>query len=315
MPDPMQNLLLADTMPDSFVKQLTDFRIADLDRFDDEQAEQVVGLIAYAHPMIDGSLMDRLPNLKVISNHGVGVDHVDMAAATERSIAVGNTPGCLDATTADMTMALMLSIARNVRIGDRYARSPEFTEYNPANLIGNEVTGSSLGIVGLGRIGKQIAKRAAGFDMKICYHNRNRLPDGVERELNAKYVELDELLSNSDFISLNCPLTEETTGLIGASQFALMKPTAMLINMSRGPVVDTEALLIALTAQQIAGAAIDVTEPEPLPRDHPLLSLENLIITPHLGSASNRTRERMMNMTIENLRAGLEGQKLPYPVN
>ncbi|MCL4113518.1 UNVERIFIED_CONTAM: hypothetical protein GTU68_033673 [Idotea baltica] len=259
--------------------------------------------------------MDRLPNLKVISNHGVGVDHVDVAAATQRSIPVGNTPGCLDDSTADMTMALLLAIARNIRIGDRYARSGDFTQYSPAILIGNEVTGSSLGIVGMGRIGKQVAKRAAGFDMKVYYHNRSRLADSVERELNAMYVPLDELLSNSDFISLNCPLTNETTGLIGVSQFALMKPTAMLINMARGAVVDTEALLVALTAKQIAGAAIDVTDPEPLPRDHPLLTLDNLIITPHLGSASNRTRQRMMDMTIENLRAGLAGKKLPYPVN
>lgn len=308
-------LIVSDALPDNFSKLLTNYRISDIQRFDDEQAHQAVGLIAYAHPVVDGALLDRLPNLKVISNHGVGVDHVDVPAAIARDIVVGNTPGCLDASTADMTMALMLAIARNVRTGDRYARSSQFTEYNPSLLIGQEITGSTLGIIGMGRIGKEVAKRAAGFDMKIRYYNRNRLPDSTERELGAKYVEFDDLLSDSDFISLNCPLTKETTGLIGVAQFALMKPTAMLINMARGSVVDTEALLIALTANQIAGAAIDVTDPEPLPRDHPLLTLENLIVTPHLGSASNRTRQRMMDMTIENLRAGLADQKLPYPVS
>jgi glyoxylate reductase len=307
-------VVLADPLPDAFVERLTEFEIVAIDSNDDV-ASEAIGVMSYAHPTVDAALMDRLPNLKVISNHGVGVDHVDVAAATERNIPVGNTPGCLNASSADMTMALLLSLARNVRIGDRFARGPDFTDYNPALFIGQEVTGSSLGIVGLGRIGTEVAKRAAGFDMKIRYHNRNRLSDAIEKSLGVKYVPLDELLSDSDFISLNCPLTEETTGLIGVSEFALMKPTAMLINLARGPVVDTEALLIALTAKQIAAAAIDVTDPEPLPRDHPLLSLDNLIITPHLGSASNRTRQRMMDMTVENLRAGLAGQALPYPVN
>jgi len=307
-------VVLADPLPDEFLERLGDFEVVAIES-DAETASDAVAVVSYGHPPVDAALMDRLPNLKVISNHGVGVDHVDVAAATERKIPVGNTPGCLDASTADMTMALMLSIARNVRIGDRFARGPEFTEYNPALLIGQEVTGSSLGIVGMGRIGTEVAKRAAGFDMEILYHNRNRLSDAIEKSLGAKYVELEDLLSECDFVSLNCPLTEETTGLIGVAQFALMKPTAMLINMARGPVVDTEALLIALTAKQIAAAAIDVSDPEPLPRDHPLLSLDNLIITPHLGSASNRTRQRMMEMTVENLHAGLAGQALPYPVN
>ena len=272
--------------------------------------QRAVGVIAYSHPHIGAELMDRMPNLKVISNHGVGVDHIDVAAAEQRNIPVGNTPGCLDASTADMTMALMLAAARNVVIGDHHARCPEFTHYDPAILIGQEVTGCSLGIIGMGRIGKQVARRAAAFDMKILYHNRNR-DTAAEQDLPVEYAELDTLLSTCDFVSLNCPLTAETTGLIGSREFALMKNSAILINMARGPVVNTADLYTALTTHQIAVAALDVTDPEPLPRDHPLLKLDNVIIAPHLGSASNLTRRRMMELSLDNLRAGLTGEDLP----
>jgi glyoxylate reductase len=272
---------------------------------------RAVGVITYGHPIVDGPLMDRAPHLKVISNHGVGVDHIDLAAAQARGIPVGNTPGCLDAATADMTMALMLAAARNVVVGDRFARGPEFTHYDPAILIGQEVTGSTLGIIGMGRIGKQVARRARGFDMQVLYHNRRRDPQ-AETELGVAYAAFDELLSRSDFVSLNCPLTPETTGLISTAQFARMKPTAILINISRGPVVDGNALYEALASRRIAAAGIDVTAPEPLPRGDRLLALDNLVITPHLGSASNRTRQRMIEMTVENLLAGLEGRELPY---
>jgi glyoxylate reductase len=270
-----------------------------------------VGMITYGHPLVDGPLMDRMPHLKVISNHGVGVDHIDLVAAQARGIPVGNTPGCLDAATADMTMALMLAAARNIVIGDRFARGPEFTHYDPAILIGQEVTGSTLGIIGMGRIGKQVARRARGFDMQVLYHNRRR-DQAAEAELGVAYASIDDLLTRSDFISLNCPLTPETTGLISTAQFARMKPSVILINISRGPVVDGDALYEALASRRIAAAAIDVTAPEPLPRGHKLLSLDNLVITPHLGSASNRTRQRMVEMTVENLFAGLEGRELPY---
>lgn len=271
------------------------------------------GVICYSHPAVDNSLLQTMPALQVVSNHGVGVDHIDVAAATAHQVPVGNTPGCLDASTADMTMALLLAIARNIGKGDRYARSPEFQVYDPSILIGHEVTGSTLGIVGLGRIGREVARRARAFDMRILYHNRNPAPE-AEEQLGVRYCSLDELLEQSDFVSLNCPLTTETTGLISTAQLARMQPSAMLINMARGPVVDHQALLTALREGVIAGAALDVTDPEPLPRDHPLLSLENVIITPHLGSASDRTRRRMMEMTIENLRAGLTGQPLPWQV-
>ena len=222
----------------------------------DADCERAVAVIAYSHPRIGRELMDRMPHLKVISNHGVGVDHIDVAAAEQRGIPVGNTPGCLDASTADMTMALMLAAARNVVIGDHHARSPEFTHYDPSVLIGQEVTGCSLGIIGMGRIGKQVARRAAAFDMKILYHNRNR-DSAAERELPVTYAEFDELLSECDFVSLNCPLTAETTGLISAREFGLMKSSAILINMARGPVVNTDDLCTALTTKEIAVAALD----------------------------------------------------------
>lgn len=273
-----------------------------------------VGIITYGHPHVDGPLMDRCPHLKVISNQGVGVDHIDVAAARERKIPVGNTPGCLDAATADMTMALLLATARNVVVGDRFARSPEFTHFDPSQMVGYEVSGSTLGIVGLGRIGRQVARRAKAFDMPILYHNR-RQDEAAERELGVTYVAFDDLLKQSDFVSLNCPLTKETTNLIGQRELRLMKPTGILLNMARGPVVDHDALFAALNSHRIAAAGLDVTSPEPLPRDHPLLHLSNIVITPHLGSASNRTRQRMMEMTVENLHAGLNGRPLPWSVS
>lgn len=272
-----------------------------------------VAIITYGHPKVDGPLMDRVPNLKVISNHGVGVDHIDVSAAKSRKIPVGNTPGCLDAATADMTMALMLAAARNVVLGDKFARSPEFTHYDPSQHIGYEVTGSTLGIVGLGRIGRQVARRARAFDMTVLYHNRRR-DEAAEKELGVTYAAFDDLLRQSDFVSLNCPLTAETTNLISSRELALMKPTGILLNIARGPVVDHDALFAALNSRRIAAAGLDVTSPEPLPRNHPLLGLSNVVITPHLGSASNRTRQRMMEMTVQNLRAGLEGRTLPWSV-
>ena len=307
-------VILADRLPETYADLYEPYRFVDWPALEDEAIRAAVeGIVAYGHPRIDGRLMDRLPRLRVISNHGVGVDHIDVRAAAERGIAVGNTPGCLDDATADMTWALLLAVARNVVVGDRYARSPAFVAYDPSLWIGREVTGATLGIVGMGRIGTEVARRARGFRMRILYHNRRR-NRAAEQTLGAEYVTLDGLLSASDFVTLNCPLTPQTRGMIGARQLALMKPSAVLINVARGGVVDTEALYTALRERRIAAAALDVTEPEPLPRDHPLLELENVIITPHLGSASDRTRRRMMEMTFENLAAGLRGDALPYPV-
>lgn len=307
--------VMADGLPQTLIEMLGD-SVEVLpwnDGADSEALGRAVAFITYGHPRVDGPLMDRTPNLKVVSNHGVGVDHIDCEAAKQRGIAVGNTPGCLDAATADMTLALLMAAARNVVVGDKFARSPEFTHYDPSFMIGYEVTGSTIGIVGLGRIGRQVARRAKAFDMRILYHNRRR-DEAAEKELGVTYASLDDLLRESDFVTLNCPLTAETTNLIGARELTLMKPTGILVNVARGPVVDHNALYVALKSRRIAAAALDVTAPEPLPRNHPLLELDNIVIAPHLGSATNRTRKRMQEMTAENLLASLNDKPMPWRV-
>jgi glyoxylate reductase len=275
--------------------------------------DDVVAVYTYGHPRVDGALLDRMPKVRVISNYGVGVDHIDLPAAAARQIPVGNTPGILDGATADMGFALLLAAARRVVEGDRYARSPEFSVYDPGYMLGREVHSSTLGIVGLGRIGAQVAKRARGFDMQVLYYNRRRRPE-LEDSLGVRYAALDELLAASDFVMLCCPLSPETRGIIGAAALGKMKPTATLVNISRGPVVDMQALCEALQEGRIAGAALDVTDPEPLPREHPLLKLDNLTLAPHLGSATIETRRKMALMSIDNLRAGLGGKPLPTQV-
>jgi glyoxylate reductase len=271
------------------------------------------GIYTYGHLPVDGPMMDRLAGLKVISNYGVGVDHIDLAAAAARDIPVGNTPGVLDGATADMGMALLLASARRVVEGDRYARGPEFTHYDPGYMLGREVHGSVLGIVGLGRIGRQLARRARGFDMSILYYSRRRQAE-VEAELGVRYALLDELLTASDYVMLTLPLTGETRSLIGAAELDRMKPTATLVNIARGAVVDTAALTAALQSGRIAAAALDVTEPEPLPRGHPLLALPNVVVVPHLGSATHQTRTRMAELSVANLLAGVRGEDLPARV-
>jgi glyoxylate reductase len=275
--------------------------------------EHVHAIYTYGHPRVDGPLLDRLPGVRVISNFGVGVDHIDLAAAAARGIPVGNTPGILDGATADLAFALLLAAGRRLAEGDRYARCPDFLRYDPGYMLGREVHGSTLGIVGLGRIGAQVARRARGFDMTVLYHNRRRRMD-VETALGVRYVAFEQLLADADYIVLTVPLTPETHGLINRAAFARMKPTATLINISRGPVVDTAALTEALQARRIYAAAVDVTDPEPLPRDHPLLRLDNLTITPHLGSATEQTRQRMAEISVENLLAGLQGRPLLHAV-
>ncbi len=279
---------------------------------DDDRWELIDAYLTYGHPLTDGDEMDRMPNLKVISNFGVGVDHIDTEAARKRGIPVGNTPNMLDGATADMTFTLLMAAARRVVVGDRFARSAGFTHYDPSILHGYEVHGSTIGIIGMGSIGKQVAKRARGFDMEIVYHNRK--PDPEDSRYHARYVSLESLLEHSDFVTLNCPLTEETRGLIDEAALKRMKRSAILINLARGGVVDHDALYNALSNDWIAAAALDVTEPEPLPRDHPLLGLENMVIAPHLGSATTRTRDAMARRTVDNLNAGLTGRPLPSSV-
>jgi glyoxylate reductase len=273
----------------------------------------VEGIWLYGHLKVDGAFMDMLPRLRVISNTGVGVDHIDLGAARERGIPVGNTPNVLDGAVADMTFALILAAARNLVPGVLHAHGPEFLHYEPEFLLGHEVYGTTLGIVGLGNIGWQVARRARGFDMTVIYHNRKPDPR-AEAELGVRYVTLPDLLRRSDYVSLNVPLTQETTGMIGREELSQMQRTAFLINMARGAVVDQVALVEALSEGWIAGAALDVTEPEPLPRDHPLLTLGNVIVTPHLGSATIETRRAMKQMAVDNLIAGLEGRPLVHRV-
>ncbi len=272
--------------------------------------EEVAGLYTYGHPAVDGSLLDLLPNLKVISNYGVGVDHIVLAAAAERGLPVGNTPGILDGATADMGLALLLASARRVTEGDQYARGPQFTVYDPGYMLGREVHHATLGILGMGR---EVARRGAAFSMRVLYHNRRPLAE-LPPHTPAEYVSFAELLRQSDFLLLSLPLTAQSQGIMNSGAFAQMKPTATLINIARGPVVVTADLVAALESKQIAAAALDVTDPEPLPRNHPLLNMPNVIVTPHLGSATTETRDRMAEMSVTNLLAGLAGEPLPWPV-
>jgi glyoxylate reductase len=275
--------------------------------------EPVQGMYTYGHPPVDGAMLDRLPGLRVISNYGVGVDHIRLADAAARGIPVGNTPGVLEKTTADLAFALLLAAARRVVEGDRYARGPEFLRYDPGYMLGREVHGAVVGIIGLGQIGRQIARRALGFDMTVLYHNRHRRPE-AERELGVRYASLEDLLGAADYVILSVPLTDQTRGLVGPATLAGMKRTATLVNVARGQVVQTDALAEALAKGRIAAAALDVTDPEPLPRNHPLLQLNNVVITPHLGSATEQTRRKMAELSVANLLSGLRGEPLLHEV-
>src|SRR4051812_37154717 len=217
-------------------------------------AEAIAGIYTYGHPTVDGALLERLPGVHVISNFGVGVDHIDVRAATARGVAVGNTPGVLDGATADMAFALLLAAGRRLVEGDRYARGPDFLRYDPSYMLGREIHGATLGVIGLGRIGAQVARRGRAFDMTVLYHSRHRKPE-AEESLGARYAGLDELLAGSDYVVLTVPLTPQTHHLIGRDQLARMKPTAVLVNVARGPVVDTDALTEALAARRIYAAA------------------------------------------------------------
>jgi glyoxylate reductase len=264
---------------------------------------QLEGLLTMLTDIVDAELIGAAPRLRAISNYAVGVDNIDLEAATARSIPVGNTPGVLTESTADLALALMLGIARRLAEGDAYVRRGEWRTWDPSLLLGHDLHGGTVGIVGLGRIGRAVARRLEGFGCELLYTSRR---DGVE---------LPELLARSDFVTLHAPLTPETRGLIGYDALSRMKPTAYLINTARGPLVDTDALTRALHAGAIAGAALDVTDPEPLPGDHPLLDAPNLLALPHVGSATHATREHMAEMAVDNLLAGLAGERMPNCAN
>jgi len=272
------------------------------------------GLLCLLTDQIDASLMDAAPNLKVISQCAVGFDNIDIAAATERNIVIGNTPGVLTDATADFTFALLMSAARRVVEGQDYIRDGKWKTWGLTTLLGQDVYGATLGIIGLGRIGQAVAKRASGFDMRVLYYDSQRQPE-IESQLGAEYFVLDDLLAHTDFVTLHVSLTAETKSLIGKREFELMKSTATLINTARGPIVDPDALYDALNTGQIAYAALDVTDPEPLPADHKLMSLPNLIVTPHIASATVTSRTKMSMIAVDNLIAGVQGIKLPFQVN
>ncbi|MGM0510479.1 MAG: 2-hydroxyacid dehydrogenase [Thermoplasmatota archaeon] len=263
---------------------------------------------------IDEDIIEAGGQLKVISNYAVGYDNIDVEAATERGITVTNTPGVLTDATADIAWALMMAAARNLAEGDRFVREDNFEGWDPMLMLGHEICGKTLGIIGMGNIGSAVAKRSTGFDMDIIYHSRSRNEE-AEDEFGAEKVDLQTLLKESDIVSLHVPLTDETEGMIGWKEFKLMKDTAILVNTARGEVVDEEALIEALIADRIAGAGIDVYADEPYGANPDYYPLDNVVLTPHLGSASYRAREGMADMAAENLIAVLEGVRPDNIVN
>ena len=274
------------------------------------------GVLTLLTDRVDDEFLDRAgPGLKVVSNFAVGFDNVDVAACTARGVAVGNTPGVLTETTADLAWALLMAAARRITEADRYVRDGHWRTWGPMTLMGPDVHGATIGIVGFGRIGQAVARRARGFGMTILYQNRSRVDPATEAELEATALPLEELLPRSDFVSIHVSLGPETRGLLNAERLGWMKPTAILVNTSRGPVVDTDALVAALRGGVIAAAALDVTDPEPLAADHPLVAMDNCLVVPHIASASRATRGRMASMAAANLLAGVAGRRLPTPVN
>ena len=278
-----------------------------------EKTQKVDGLICLLTDPVDKRIINQAENLKVISQVAVGVDNIDLEAAAERNIPVGHTPDLLTDATADLTFALILGAARRLVEAMDYAREGHWKTWELTNLLGAEVSGSSFGIIGMGRIGQAVAKRASGFNMRLYYYNRSRVQE-AEKNLNASYLPLDELLQVADIISLHVPLNDETRVMISTEQFELMKEKVILVNTARGEVVDTDDLVYALKNNQIGYAALDVTDPEPLLNTHELYQLPNAIITPHIGSATNKARNDIAILAVENLIAGLQGRALPKAV-
>ena len=272
------------------------------------------GMLCLLTDRVDEALLVQAPLLRVVSQMAVGFDNIDVAACTRRGIAVGNTPGVLTETTADLAFGLLLTTARRLGEAERWLRSGQWTTWSPMQLTGPDVHHATLGIVGMGRIGYEMARRAAGFEMRLLYHNRNR-NEAAEKDFGARWLPLDDLLAQSDFVSLHTPLSPQTRHLIGREELAKMKPTAILINTARGAVVDQAALVHALKAGVIGAAGLDVFETEPLAADDPLLALDNVVLLPHIGSASIATRTRMAVLAAENLAVGMQGRPLPHPVN
>lgn len=272
------------------------------------------GLLCLLTDKIDEEIIESGKNLRIIANYAVGYDNVDVKAATKRKIPVTNTPGVLTNTTADMAWALIFTIARRVTEADKFTKAGKYKSWGPMMFLGGDVYGKTLGIIGLGRIGKAVAKRAKGFDMRVLYFDAFRADEKVEKEMNVQFTDLETLLKESDFVSIHVPLLPSTHHLIGKKELSMMKKTAYLINNSRGPVIDEKALVKALKDKKIAGAALDVFENEPELAPG-LADLENAVLTPHISSASIETRTKMAIMAAENLLAGLKGIRPPNIVN
>ncbi len=309
-------------IPDKGFDMIKDFCDVDLwlDELPPARAELLqhvrgmAGLLCLLTDKIDGEIMDEAgPQLKVISNHAVGVDNINVNAATARKIPVGNTPDVLTDATADFAFALMMAAGRRLLEAERYVRAGKWKTWGPMLLLGVEMKDATLGLIGFGRIGKAMARRAVGFDMRVIYYDPSEKKS--DPDINATRVDFETLLEESDFISLHTPLTPDTHHLIDSEALSRMKPNVVLVNTSRGPVVDLDALYEALKEGRIFGAGLDVTNPEPLPLDSPLLTLDNIVIAPHIASASKTSREKMSWMAAKNLIAGLKGEPLPNCVN
>ncbi|HWO72327.1 MAG TPA: D-glycerate dehydrogenase [Dehalococcoidia bacterium] len=278
------------------------------------EARRSDGLLTLITDRVDAELLDAAPSVRIVSQMAVGYDNIDVSAATERGVLVTNTPGVLTETTADLAFALMLAVARRLPEGEAAVREGAWGVWSPAFLLGRDVFGKTLGIVGLGAIGAAVARRARGFDMRVLYTSRRRKPE-LEASLGLEWRPLADLLREADFVSIHSALTPETRGLIGAAELALMKPEAFLINTARGGLVDQEALVEALRARRIAGAGLDVFAVEPIPPQDPLLGLENVVVVPHVGSATWETRAKMTDLAVDNLLAFFRGERPPCCVN
>jgi glyoxylate reductase len=278
------------------------------------EAAAVDGVLSILSERIDQEFLDAAPRCRVVANMAVGYDNVDLAALTRRGVLLTNTPGVLTETTADLTWALLMAAGRRIVEGQKLIEAGEWASWSPMFMVGQDIYGATLGIVGAGRIGSALARRAAGFNMRLLYHNRRPAPE-LEQQTGAQYRELDDLLREADYVVVLLPLSAETRGLFGAREFSLMKPTAVFVNAARGPIVKELELAEALKQGRPWAAGLDVFEKEPISPDHPLLSLPNVVAVPHIGSATVATRTRMATTAAANLVAALTGQPVPNPVN
>ncbi|WP_408007996.1 2-hydroxyacid dehydrogenase [Pseudalkalibacillus sp. A8] len=279
----------------------------------EEKVKYIDGLFCLLTETIDKSLLEKAENLKVVSNMAVGYNNIDIQTAKEKGITVTNTPGVLTQTTADLTFALLMATARRLVEGSSYLRDGEWKTWSPMQLTGQDIHGATLGIIGMGRIGEALAKRALGFDMNVIYHNRSRKTE-AEEKYGITYVNMDQLLKESDFVCVLTPYTKETHDLISEKELSLMKDTAILINTARGGIVNEEALYKALKDRRIWAAGLDVFQEEPVPLDHPILSLPNVVTLPHIGSASIKTRLKMADVATDNLIKSLKNETPKYVV-